>query len=491
MCFALYAAARRVVRGYRPLLDALELTYPQYLVLLVLWGWAHEGVERPTLRALGERLDLDSGTLTPLLRRLEDKGLSRASAQSDDERELFVQLTPAGHRFKQRAREVPLALLEQLPDSRSTNCSSCATSSSGCARRSPHDPRRRRDLDALMRRQSTPLFVAPALAAVFLPGAVASAHISLEQGGTHVSRYGDGEIKDAPCGRANGQRGTNVYTYRPGETIKVSIVEFIPHPGYFRIAFDDDGDDDFEIPAGTDGEFGNCAGDPKCGPGMADYCNNDTVLLDYLDPHASSGLGNAPTYTFSVTLPNVECDNCTLQIIQMMNDLNVHFQPYPADDIYYTCIDLVLSNDADEVTDAPVTNDGMDCKAGEPQGGAGGGGGAAARAAGGAGSGGAAAGGRCGRSRRGRRRRRRRGRCRNGRQCDTRSRQRRGSRRRRFVGDSGSGHGGRDRRCWRCRDGPPDERRCEFGTRAAAAWRDPYARRASRLHSHSCSWAPH
>ena len=115
VCFALYAAARSVVRAYRPLLEALEITYPQYLVLLVLWGWAHEGMARPTVRALGERLDLDSGTLTPLLRRLEQRGLVRRERTSDDERELFVRLTAAGHRIKQRACSVPLALLEQSP----------------------------------------------------------------------------------------------------------------------------------------------------------------------------------------------------------------------------------------------------------------------------------------------------------------------------------------------------------------------------------------
>jgi hypothetical protein len=72
-----------------------------------------------------------------------------------------------------------------------------------------------------------------------------------------------------------------------------------------------------------------------------------------------------------VTLPNIECANCTLQIIQVMNDLQFHFQPYPADDIYYACIDLVLSNTAPDVTDTPVSNTGIDCKSGVGTGGAG------------------------------------------------------------------------------------------------------------------------
>ncbi|MDD9940116.1 MAG: hypothetical protein OXU20_03540 [Myxococcales bacterium] len=157
------------------------------------------------------------------------------------------------------------------------------------------------------------------------------------------------------------QRGTNVYTYRPGATINISVRETISHPGYFRIAFDADGDDDFPVPEGTSGEFGDCMGDPACGEGKEDYCSNETVLLDNLDPHASAGFLTQETYTWSVTLPNIECDNCTLQIIQMMNDFNFHPRPYPADDIYYHCIDLVLSNDAPETNDTPVENNGMVC----------------------------------------------------------------------------------------------------------------------------------
>ena len=193
--------------------------------------------------------------------------------------------------------------------------------------------------------------------------ATALAHISVDQGGTHLSRYSDSGLKESPCGVAGGTRGTNIYTYKPGETITVSIKEVVSHPSYFRIAFDNDGDDGFLTPSGTAGEFGNCAGDPACGPGHEDYCNNDTVLLDHLNPHAGA-FGTTPIYTWSVTLPNVECDNCTLQIIQVMNDLNVHTAPYPQDDVYYQCIDLVLSNSAPDVNDAPLVNDGMVCPGG-------------------------------------------------------------------------------------------------------------------------------
>jgi hypothetical protein len=214
------------------------------------------------------------------------------------------------------------------------------------------------------------------LAGVTLTAHNARAHIDLDEAGTHMSRYGGSAIKDGPCGMTGGARGANVYTYKPGATITITIGEYIPHPGYFRIAFDNDGDDGFANPATISGEHGDCNGDPKCGPGMDDFCNNDTVLLDNLDAHVSSGLGTAPQYTWTVTLPNVECTNCTLQIMQVMTDLNYHPADYPADDLYYQCIDLVLSNDAEDTGVSPGENDGIDCKEDEPMGGAGGAGGA-------------------------------------------------------------------------------------------------------------------
>lgn len=120
-CFALYAATRSVVRAYTEELKSLDLTYPQYLVMLVLWEWARDRCERPTVKALGARLSTDSGTLSPLLKRLQDKGLvDRARAVSKpgvlvDERELFVSVTPAGLRLKRQARKIPLKMLELSP----------------------------------------------------------------------------------------------------------------------------------------------------------------------------------------------------------------------------------------------------------------------------------------------------------------------------------------------------------------------------------------
>lgn len=115
LCFALHAAARRVVRSYGPLLGELDLTYPQYLVLLVLWEWDRDPPARPTVTAMGERLDLDSGTLTPLLRRLEQKDLLTRERASGDERELFLKVTRTGRALKKRALKIPLVLLDASP----------------------------------------------------------------------------------------------------------------------------------------------------------------------------------------------------------------------------------------------------------------------------------------------------------------------------------------------------------------------------------------
>lgn len=114
-CFALYAASRHVVRAYTEALKELDLTYPQYLVMLVLWEWSRDRYARPTVKALGERLDLDSGTLTPLLRRLQSKGVIARQRVSPDEREVFLRVTSAGAKLKRRARQVPLSMLEQSP----------------------------------------------------------------------------------------------------------------------------------------------------------------------------------------------------------------------------------------------------------------------------------------------------------------------------------------------------------------------------------------
>lgn len=110
ICFALYAANRAVTARYRPLLDELGLTYPQYLAMLVLWEREQAGLTT-RVSDLGQRLRLDSGTLTPLLKRLSERGLLTRERQSQDERVVTVALTESGRRLRERAQEVPEQLL--------------------------------------------------------------------------------------------------------------------------------------------------------------------------------------------------------------------------------------------------------------------------------------------------------------------------------------------------------------------------------------------
>jgi MarR family transcriptional regulator, organic hydroperoxide resistance regulator len=102
VCFALYSATRAVTQLYRPVLDALGLTYPQYLVMLALW---ERGAS--TVKQLGQALELDSGTLSPLLKRLESHGYVRRERSTSDERSVLVHLTDAGAALRTRASSVP------------------------------------------------------------------------------------------------------------------------------------------------------------------------------------------------------------------------------------------------------------------------------------------------------------------------------------------------------------------------------------------------
>ena len=105
LCFALYSASRAFTRAYQPLLAELGLTYPQYAVMLVLWEKDDVSVSE-----LGERLSLDSGTLTPLLKRLEEAGIVTRARSEEDERVVRIRLTPAGKKLELKAREIPSAL---------------------------------------------------------------------------------------------------------------------------------------------------------------------------------------------------------------------------------------------------------------------------------------------------------------------------------------------------------------------------------------------
>lgn len=111
LCFALYSASRAMTAAYRPVLTEMNLTYPQYLVLLVLWESADEagpdGDARVTVGHLGDRLQLDSGTLSPLLKRLEANGLIRRERSRTDERLVEVTLTESGLELEARAQCIP------------------------------------------------------------------------------------------------------------------------------------------------------------------------------------------------------------------------------------------------------------------------------------------------------------------------------------------------------------------------------------------------
>ncbi|HOO70247.1 MAG TPA: MarR family transcriptional regulator [Spirochaetota bacterium] len=106
LCFVLYAGSRAITRLYKPLLDRLNLTYPQYLVMLVLWENDSQSVT-----GIGKRLQLDSGTLTPLLKRLESQGLILRQRLESDERKVIVALTDKGKKLKNKAAAIPRELL--------------------------------------------------------------------------------------------------------------------------------------------------------------------------------------------------------------------------------------------------------------------------------------------------------------------------------------------------------------------------------------------
>jgi DNA-binding MarR family transcriptional regulator len=115
LCFALYAASLAMTKAYKPLLAPLDLTYPQYLVMLVLWQQdSADALDKPldgiTVSQLGERLTLDSGTLTPLLKRLEAQGRLQRRRDAADERRVRLRLTAAGRALKLQALPIPQAI---------------------------------------------------------------------------------------------------------------------------------------------------------------------------------------------------------------------------------------------------------------------------------------------------------------------------------------------------------------------------------------------
>lgn len=146
------------------------------------------------------------------------------------------------------------------------------------------------------------------------------------------SRYGGEVLKDGPCGHPDNPPGTNRRTFEPGETITVRWTEYVDHPGWYRIAFDEDGDDAFVDPADA-----------------SDLWNSPAVILDEI---ADKDGGD---YAVEVTLPDMECERCTLQVLQVMTDKTGN--GWGNDEFYYQCADLRLSGDASGTTGGEDTGD--------------------------------------------------------------------------------------------------------------------------------------
>lgn len=146
----------------------------------------------------------------------------------------------------------------------------------------------------------------------------AMAHLQLLEPGQRESAQ-----KTGPCGSQDSMRGP-AHTFRPGETITVRWTETVNHPSHYRISFDDDGTDDFADP-----------------PSMMDFYSNDTVLLDDITDV------EAADQEAEITFPNITCDNCTLQVVQVMYDK----PPYTVggNDLYYQCADIILAGDPAEM----------------------------------------------------------------------------------------------------------------------------------------------
>ena len=182
----------------------------------------------------------------------------------------------------------------------------------------------------------------------------AEAHLRLT---SHQARYGD-QQKAGPCGTANGQRTTDkVYIAKPGSQVMLVWDEYIGHnPSFYRIDFDLDGDDDFTVPILP------CA-DQNSIEDCFDLTNTGPYMVNNIEdvPEAVQG--------YLYTLPDVECDNCTLQVVQVMQDK----PPFtdPGNEMYYQCVDIVLDNNGpDELTligaepaDAGPTSAGADAGA--------------------------------------------------------------------------------------------------------------------------------
>jgi len=202
----------------------------------------------------------------------------------------------------------------------------------------------------------------------WLPGSIVAVVSTLlaADAGAHISltfpAVRDIGLKAGPCGTLNSVRGSNVTTFKPGEKITVTWTETIDHPGHYRVSFDDDGNDSFVDPKAYD-----------------DFYTAPSVLLDNI----ADKTGSMQMYAQVITLPNKECTNCTLQVLQVMTDK----PPFgDGNEFYYQCADIVISAGGAGSSSAASSSSGS----GSTGAGSGGGGGA-----GGTGFGGGEDGGGC------------------------------------------------------------------------------------------------
>ena len=159
--------------------------------------------------------------------------------------------------------------------------------------------------------------------------------------------------KNGPCGL--NQRSSNVTVFQPGESITVRWIETIDHPGHYRIAFDPDGQDSFQEPICLT----NC--ENLANPTF-DFYDAPEILVDNIPDDPSRA------YEVQITLPNIECENCTLQLIQVMYDKPPYTLPPNSNDNYYQCADLVLRSGVQPAPDAgpPDGAPGTDAMVGGP-----------------------------------------------------------------------------------------------------------------------------
>ncbi len=175
--------------------------------------------------------------------------------------------------------------------------------------------------------------VAAPLVAAFC-GLLACALVFTSPAAAHIdllfppSRDGHNFQKEAPCGKAGSARSETPTTLRSGSTLTLYWDETIDHPGHYRISFDPNGTDAFEDPLGYD-----------------DFSEEGAVLVNGIADKVGG------RYTYTIELPDIECDNCTLQLMQVMTDK----PPFDDNDLYYACADLILTKDGPDPADIDVT----------------------------------------------------------------------------------------------------------------------------------------